>query len=1064
MTLLAAFQALLHRSTGQDDIAVGTPIANRNRGEVEPLIGFFINMLVLRTGLGGDPSFGDLLERVRQTALGAYAHQDLPFEKLVEELRPERSLRHTPLFQVSFQLLNVPTSALDLPGLTLSPFPFAVRSTKFDLNLNWTDQGDQLAGLLDYDTDLFDGTTADRLLAHLSRLLEGAARNPETRLSELPLLTPAEHSQLVVEWNDTSTAIPTEARLHDLFEAQARRSPAAVALVFEGEELRYDELDARANQLARRLRTRGVGPGALVGVSLERSFELVIALLGVLKAGGAYVPLDPSYPRERLAFMREDAGVAVLLGGEKDFKDFQDLKDGNDLGNASPLLSLPSFKSFASFESLSPDSLAYVIYTSGSTGRPKGAMNTHRAVINRLLWQQSIAPLTAGDRVLQKTPFSFDVSVWEFFLPLVTGARLVLARPGGHQDPAYLARLIVHEGITTAHFVPSLLQVFLETQDVAACTSLRRVVCSGEALPAPLARRFLAAWPAGAAPELLNLYGPTEAAVDVTGWRCESENPLATVPIGRPAANTVTYVLDAHLRPMPIGIPGELYLGGVQLARGYHARPDLTAERFLPDPFADGARLYRTGDQVRLLAGGEIVYLGRLDHQVKIRGVRIELGEIEAALSALPGVRQAVAVVREDRLVAYVVGEAVEDDLRRQLRERLPEAMVPAAFVRLDALPLLPNGKVDRKALPAPDRGPAPGFVPPRTPEESLLAEIWGVLLGLEQVGALDNFFERGGHSLMAVLLTARIEQRFGKSLPLAALFAVPTLESMAALLARAGDPEPGHLSHRPPLVALKPQGDRPPFFCIHPVGGNVLCYLDLARHLAPDQPFYAFQSPGPEEASSIEEMAALYLKELRRIQPEGPYRLGGWSMGGLIAFEMARQLAREGATPDLVALIDTLPPAQNLVPLPSEDELLPAFARDLTRLLGHDVAISLDDLRALPPQEKLSHVVRLGHATGLLPEDFGLAQIEPLFSTFAANLQANRTYAPEPYPGRLTLWLSEQTFATVGPDLPAAWNRLALEGVETTTLPGDHYSLLRGPQVERLAREITERLGAPLC
>jgi len=1027
MTLLAAFQALLRRTTGQDDIAAGTPIANRNRGEVEPLIGFFVNMLVLRTRLAGDPSFTDLLEQVRQTALGAYAHQDLPFEKLVEELRPERSLRHTPLFQVSFQLLNVPTSFLDLPGLTLHPFAFAVRSTKFDLNLNWTDQGEQLSALLDYDTDLFDATTAERLLAHLHRLIEGAAASPAARLSELPLLTTAEQHQLAREWNDTRAALPTEACIHELFEAQVQRTPAAVALVFEGEELRYGELDARANRLAHRLRSQGVGPGVRVGLCLERSFELVIGLLGVLKAGGAYVPLDPAYPQERLAFMLEDAGAAEVLEAEE--KDVKDGKDGK--GDPAWSSSLESLESLTSFKSLPPDSLAYVIYTSGSTGRPKGAMNSHRAVVNRLLWQQEIAPLTADDRVLQKTPFSFDVSVWEFFLPLVTGARLVLARPGGHQDPAYLARLIADAGITTAHFVPSLLQVFLETQDLAACTSLRRVVCSGEALPAPLARRFFAAFPAGAAPELLNLYGPTEAAVDVTAWRCEPGDPRETVPIGRPAANTATWVLDAHLRPVPIGIPGELYLGGVQLARGYHARPELTAERFIPDPFADGARLYRTGDQVRLLAGGEIVYLGRLDHQVKIRGVRIELGEIEAVLSALAGVRQAVAVVHGDRLVAYVTGEAAEEDLRRQLRERLPEAMVPTAFVRLDALPLLPNGKVDRKALPAPDRGPAPGFVPPRTPEESLLAEIWAELLGLEQVGARDNFFERGGHSLLAVLLMARIEKRFGKALPLSALFAAPTLESLAALLARAEAPAPG--APRPSLVLLQPRGDRKPFVCVHPVGGNVLCYLDLARHLGPDQPFYALQSPAPGEGcDTIEQMAGRYLKELREVQPEGPYRLGGWSMGGLVAFEMARQLTQDGEQPELVALIDTPPPAPGREPDDSADDLRAAFARDLARLPGHDA-------------------------------ETDPAAFEPLFATFVLNRRASRLYDPAPYPGRVALWLSEQTRANLPLDLPAAWSRLiCLEGggVETSTLPGDHYSLLRAPQVERLARELAGRLG----
>src|SRR5882724_8750712 len=1088
MTLLAAFQALLHRYSGQDDVAVGSPIANRDRGEVESLIGFFVNMLVLRTDLSGDPTFGELLDRVRQVALGAYAHQSLPFEKLVEELRPDRDLRRTPLFQVSFQLLNVPATPLDLPGLTLVPFSSAARSAKFDLDLALLEGEEQLRGPLDYDADLFDGTTIERLLAHLDQLVEGALASPGSRLSELPLLTSAERGQVVGEWNDTRAALPADRRLHELFELQVRRRPEAVALAFEGEELLYGELDARANQLAHLLRRWGVGPGVRVGVCAERSLELVVGLLGILKAGAAYVPLDPSYPQERLSFMLADARVPVLLTQERLLAAIQP-DAGAEAGTpALRVLCLDAQweeitrESTASAESPtvpgSVDELAYVIYTSGSTGRPKGAMNSHRGICNRLLWLQEVDGLTGDDRVLQKTPVSFDVSVWELFWPLVTGARLVLARPGGHQDPDYLVRLLGQAGITTAHFVPSMLQVFLEAPGVESLTGLRRVICSGEAMTTALERRFAARFPAGAAPVLYNLYGPTEAAVEVTAWRCAPGGSLAAVPIGRPVANTRTLVLDAHLGPVPIGIPGELYLGGVQLARGYLDRPELTAEKFIPDPFADpedrGARLYRTGDQVRRLAGREIVYLGRLDHQVKVRGFRIELGEIEAALAALPGVREAVVVAREEargapgdrQLVAYFprttgTGE-VElpvETLRRKLRDRLPEFMVPAAFVPLAALPLNPSGKVDRRALPAPDRSSASGFVAPRTPAEEVLAQIWEELLGLERVGVHDNFFERGGHSLLAVLLMSRIEQRFGRSLPLATLFSAPTLESLAALLHQSAGP-----AGRSPLVAIQPQGEKAPFFCIHPVGGNVLCYLDLARHLAPDQPFYALQTPAAGDnggpPTSVEAMAARYLRELRRIQPHGPYRLGGWSMGGAVAFEMARQLASAGEELELVALIDTLPPA--VTPeAATEDELVAWFAQDLARLLGYEVGIDPEELRSLPGREKLAHVTELGRATGLLPEGFGLAQVVPLFETFAVNLQASRSYVSGPYSGKVTLYFSAQTFAAYGPELLAGWSRLAQGGIETRTLPGDHYGLLRRPQVELLARELTVRLAS---
>jgi amino acid adenylation domain-containing protein len=1079
MTMLAAFQALLHRYTGQEDVALGSPIANRNRGETEGMIGFFVNMLVLRTDLAGDPGFADLVDRVRQVALGAFAHQNLPFEKLVEELRPDRDLRRTPFFQASFQLFNVPASTLDLPGLELRPWELNPSAAKFDLELALVDGGEQLNGLLSYDADLFDPATMERLLAHLDRLLAGALESPATPLSALPLLTAAEHDQLVVEWNDTRADLWRGEPLHGPFEAQARRSPDAVAVVFEAAELTYAELNARANRLAHALRRWGVGAGVRVGLCLERSLEMVVGILGILKAGGAYVPFDPAYPQERLAFMLADARVPVLLTQERLLPAIR--PEGGSAAVPRGPRGLRVFCLDTQWEEVAGESaenpavpvsgedLAYTIYTSGSTGRPKGAMNSHRAISNRLRWSQRLDPLTADDRVLQKTPFSFDISVWEFFWPLSTGARLVVARPGGHQDPGYLVRLIAGAGITTAHFVPSMLQLFLEADDVESCVSLRRVICSGEALPAALERRFFARFSgttaSGPAPALYNLYGPTEAAVEVTVWRSAPERGLAAVPIGRPIANTSTFVLDPRFRPVPIGIPGELYLGGVQLSRGYLDRPGLTAEKFVPNPFAapgsEGERLYRTGDLVRQLPGGEIVYLGRLDHQVKLRGFRIELGEIEAALAALPGVEEVVVVVREDspgdqRLVAYFKGTAAVDELRRPLRERLPEFMVPAVFVPLAALPLSPNGKVDRRALPAPERGPEPEHVAPKTPVEEVLAEIWAEVLGRERAGARDNFFELGGHSLLAVLLMSRIEKRLGKTLPVAALFAAPTPEAMAAALSH-----PGDLQRRPLLVAVKPQGGAAPFFCVHPVGGNVLCYLDLARHLPPEQPFYALQSPQPGDGSpaTVEGMAERYLRALRRLRPEGPYRLGGWSMGGLVALAMAQRLAAEGEVVELLALIDTPPPPVEAKPPATDDELVAAFVQDLAHLLGAEIGIVPEELRALPARERLDRAIELAHAAGVLPQDLGPAQIRPLFEMFAANAQASRAFVRRPYAGRVALYLAEGTAASSGPEILDGWQRTAEGGVEAVTLPGDHYSLLRRPQVERLGAELTTRL-----
>src|SRR6185369_12365241 len=692
----------LARISGQDDLAVGSPSAGRNRMEIEGLIGFFVNTLVLRGDLSDrgseGPSFRELIGRARKTALAASLHQDVPFEKLVEELSPRRSLAHAPLFQVMLVLQNAPVESLEIQDIHLRPMGREGTTAKFDLTLGFGEAGStgEMAGRLEYAADLFDAATIDRMAGHFGRLLAGMIEEPERGFRELGLLSPAEALELS-GWNETALTYALDKPLHTWIEEQADRTPLSVAVSFEDEELTYRELDLRANRLAHHLRAQGVGPESRVGVLLERSCDLSVALLGVLKAGAAYVPLDPDHPADRLAFQEKDAGLRLILTS----RDLADLTAGED-GRLDV--------------SVAPDNPAYVLYTSGSTGRPKGAMISHRAIVNRLLWMQDALHLTADDRVLQKTPFSFDVSVWELFWPLMVGARLVMARPGGHRDNAYLKSVVASERITVLHFVPSMLQLFLEEPGIEECRTLRDVVCSGEALTTELARRFAAHF--GHA-RLHNLYGPTEAAVDVTWWLCGEGEERGGVPIGRPIANTQIHLLDRGLLPQPVGVPGELFIGGVNLARGYIARPDLTAERFLPDPTdamtgepggnpggEPGGRVYRTGDLARRRPDGAIEYLGRTDHQVKIRGVRIELGEIEAALAALPGIREAVVVAREDRpgdrrLVAYVIGNVSADGLRQALQERLPDAMVPAAFVALAAWPLTSSGKVDRKALPA---------------------------------------------------------------------------------------------------------------------------------------------------------------------------------------------------------------------------------------------------------------------------------------------------------------------------------------------------------------------------
>ncbi|MGD2115286.1 MAG: amino acid adenylation domain-containing protein, partial [Acidobacteriota bacterium] len=640
MVLLAGLASLLHRSSGQSDFALGTTIANRHRMELEGLIGFFANTLVLRTDLSGDPAFARLLERVRGLSLEAYAHQDMPFEALVTELDPERNLSRNPLFQVMLTFLNVPLESLELAELEIEPAPVHGGVSKFDLLCVMEERGGALGARVEYNTDLFEAETVDRLLRQLEILLEGAIDDPDTRLSDLPLLSSWEREQVVHGWNATAEEFSgASASLDVLLTRQAELSPEAPALRFEGETLSYRELAQRSNRLARALRRLGVGPEVPVGVALERSFELVVSLVAVLKAGGAYVPIDPDYPRDRVELMVEDSGARVLLTQSH-------LEDSLPATEARVVCvdrsSAVSEESGAPLESVvGPESLSYVIYTSGSTGRPKGAMNRHGAVVNRLLWMQSAYGLSGADRVLQKTPASFDVSVWEFFWPLITGACLVVARPEGHKDSGYLARLIREDEVTVLHFVPSMLQLFLEEPEVGSCRSVRQVIASGEALSVELRDRLFERL--GGA-RLDNLYGPTEAAIDVTRWRCEPGVGRASVPIGRPISNLQIHLVDRRMRPVPVGVAGELMIGGAGLGRGYWRRPGRTAESFVPDPFAaePGGRLYRTGDLARRRPDGVIDFLGRIDHQVKVRGFRIELGEVEAALLRHSAVRDAV--------------------------------------------------------------------------------------------------------------------------------------------------------------------------------------------------------------------------------------------------------------------------------------------------------------------------------------------------------------------------------------------------------------------------------------
>ncbi len=821
MTLLAAFFALLHRITGQQDLSVGTPVAGRSHSQVEGLIGFFVNVLVLRTRIRPDDDFRRLLGRVRRTALQCFDHQEIPFERIVDALDLARSADHSPLFQVLFVLQNQRPFE-DLPrvvgDLELVPFDPDLRAARMELSVELTPGAEGLRAVVEFNRDLYDPTTIGRLFKHYRGLIAALLARPGVFLEELSYLSAVERHQLVAEWNDTHTGyLRGEKCLQRLIEAQVERSPDAVAVCFEDQSLSYRQLDRRADRLAHRLQGLGVGAEVLAGVCAERSLELVVALYAVLKAGGAYVPLDPEYPRERLAFMLEDSCVPVLLTQERLAADLPEHRaavvvldppeggwrnDASEEGeNRQGTARRPSGQPGGARVAVGPDNVAYSIYTSGSTGRPKGAMNSHRAIVNRLLWMQDAYQIGPGDRVLQKTPFSFDVSVWEFFWPLATGATLVVARPGGHLDSAYLVRLIAEARITTLHFVPSMLQVFLEEPGIEDLSALRRVICSGEALPYELQERFFSrvAVSSGGT-ELHNLYGPTEAAVDVTYWSCRRASAERRVPIGWPIANVGIHLLDRNLRPVPTGVPGELHIGGVALARGYRDRPALTAETFIPDPTtgggrsgprgsaAAGARLYKTGDLARHLVDGSVEYLGRLDHQVKLRGFRIELGEIEAHLETHPAIARAVVTAQDGLLLAYAglaAGAAPSAEaLHAFLADRLPSSMVPASISVLKELPLTPNGKVDRRALMelADSRPPETGTTStaPRDPVERILADIWAEVLGVEVPGIEASFFALGGHSLLATRVAARVRRDLRVEISLQRFFQNPRLSALA--------------------------------------------------------------------------------------------------------------------------------------------------------------------------------------------------------------------------------------------------------------------------------------------
>ncbi|ATB48690.1 non-ribosomal peptide synthetase [Corallococcus macrosporus] len=1082
MVLLAALQTLLHRYTREPRVSVGTYIANRNRTEVEPLIGFFLNTLVMRTGLEGNPSFRELLRRVVDVTLGAYAHQDIPFEKLLEELAPSRDTSHSPFFQVMLVLQNTPTPPAELGALRMESFSVSGEAfAQFDLTLWFSEEAGGLQGIWEYNRDLFDAATVERMVAHFQTLLAGIASNPGQRLLDLPLLPASERQRILREWNQARLDVPAGTCLHHLIEAHAARTPGAIAVTDAERRLTYAELNARANQLAHHLRAMGVGPERITGVFLDRSVDMVVAVLAVLKAGGAYVPLDPSYPPERTALMLEDSRPAVLVTRQA-------------LAALLPAPLPPVVRIDTDAEAIaarpattpeggaSPEHLAYVVYTSGSTGRPKGVMISHRSFTNAFLAWERDYRLPELRAHLQMASFSFDVFSGDLARALGSGKTLVLCPRDWLLEPEKLYGLMRREQVDAGEFVPAVVRLLMgHLQERGLRLDFMRLLIVGSDTWDMREYHQLRGL-CGPDTRLVSSYGLSEATIDSTYFEQPEPTPSEQiVPIGRPFANSRMYLLDAAMQPVPIGIPGELFVGGEGLARGYSGQPTLTAERFVPDPFSatPGARLYRTGDLARYMADGTLAFIGRNDTQVKLRGHRIELDEIKAKLLEHPAVQSVELLVHEDagnkQLVAYLTltarDAASADDLRQHLKKHLPPYMVPAAFVILDAFPLTPNGKVDRKALPAPvsvRRDAQEGYVAPRDDVETRLAALWEELLSVRPIGVHDNFFDQGGHSLLAVRLMVRIREQFGRALPLSVLFQNPALEQLAKALQEEAAPRPWS-----PLVTLQAGGDRPALFCVPGAGGNAVYLRELAQSLGPTLPVHAFQARGldgrAEPHRSVEEMAACYVAALRQVQPQGPYHLLGHSFGSWVAFEMAQQLRKQGETIAFLGILNTTVPVNEVPPTeaPALDDAdwMASVASTAGRLYGVNLDVSAEALRPLSAEARRELLTRRLVQAGLLPEGADSQQVQGFIDVYKAAYQID--YVPrDTLPVPVALFRAQERHEEDGivpesftGDPTWGWGRHASEAVTPVTVPGDHMTMLAAPHVQVLAEHVRQGL-----
>lgn len=1065
MVLQASFMAFLHRYTGQDDILIGTPISGRMHGDTEKLIGCFLNTIILRSQLTEGLSFRSLLQKSRARALGAYANADLPLKYLVSELAPERDPSRSPLFQVMF-ILHDPDGVSAVSQVS-GKHELETGTSKFDLTLSISETEHGLEGLIEYSTDLFEAGTIQRMWECYGTLLEAIANNPDEIVTALPIVNAVESQRQLSEWNDTSVVFSRrDLCLHQLIEEQVARTPDQVALICNGEELSYRELDGRANQLARYLKGLAVGPDVLVGLALDRSLEMMVGILGVLKAGGAYVPLDPSFPQNRLAHMVEDSKMKVLLthhGLEEQLRLWPPVVVRLDSE-----WSKINQQSTAPLESAEVGSrnLAYVLYTSGSTGKPKGVGVPHAAITNFLLSMEREPGFSASDVLLALTTLSFDIAGLELYLPLISGGRVVIVSREDAQDPQRTSQRIEDSGCNVIQATPATWRALIQAG--WSGSPKLKVLCGGEALLPDLAKQLLLR-----CGELWNMYGPTETTVWSTVQRVTTVDD--SVPIGRPIANTQIYVLDSHRNLLPTGNTGELYIGGDGLARGYLHREDLTKERFVRSPFSPNALIYRTGDLARWLPDGTMECLGRIDNQVKLRGFRIELGEIEKVLSSHPQVRQCAVVAREDggdkQLVAYFEAKDGSSPtvaaLRAYLEKDLPAFMIPSVFVGIQKLPLTPNGKVDRKSLPAPmqEVEVQNDFVAPRDESEQLLAKIWAKALRVKQVGRNDNFFELGGHSLLAVRITVEIERLTKIRLPLATFLHAPTIAELADVL-RGQQWTPSWSS----LVPLRASGSQPPFFLMHAHGGNVLEYRALADLLGPDQPVYAFQARGLDgripQGLTIESMASAYVDELKKFQPEGPYFLGGFCFGGVLAVEVARQLAAAGQEVATVMLIQsTNPDAFRFKPSVS------VFHRRWYRLtkridlerenLAHaGTAYVADRCQRAWDMATARIALALDHKTRRGEGDLSGRPEMLIFEALRTEHgRALRKYVVRSYDGDVVLFRASKRLSGLIADEFLGWKPFFKGRFEVYEVPGHQQNLMIQPNVARLATELSKHL-----